>query len=123
VIARSKALLLLLAVAILIAIVALFLPPIPQPLTYHNFADHRAWLGIPNFGDVVSNLAFAIVGVWGLLVLFTPNAAKFADRRERYLYLAMFAGLTSRLSALRITISPREMRASSGIVFPSCSSS
>jgi hypothetical protein len=46
---RSKAPLLLLAVAVLIAVVALFLPPIPQPLAYHNFADHRGWLGIPHF--------------------------------------------------------------------------
>jgi hypothetical protein len=88
-----KACVLLLAPAIVIAIVALFLPPIPQPLSYHNFADHRAWLGIPNFGDVASNLPFAIVGLWGLLVLSTPGAVKFSDRRERWLYLVMFASL------------------------------
>ncbi len=68
-ISRSKAPLLLLAVAILIALIALLLPPIPQPLDYHNFADQRAWLGIPNFGDVASNLPFAIVGVCGLIFL------------------------------------------------------
>jgi hypothetical protein len=98
VIARSKSPLLLLTTAILIAIIALFLPPFPQPLAYHNFADQRGWLGIPNFGDVVSNLAFAIVGLWGLIYLgsiylLKPDAAKFADRRERWLYLFMFAGL------------------------------
>jgi hypothetical protein len=93
VIARSKAPLLLLATAILIAIIALFLPPIPQPLAYHNFADQRGWLSIPNFGDVVSNLAFAVVGLSGLIYLLKPEAGKFADRRERWLYLVMFAGL------------------------------
>ena len=90
---RSKAPLLLISVAIVIAIIALLLPPIPQPLSYHNFADHRGWLGIPNFGDVMSNVPFAIVGVWGLVVLFTPRSVKFADLRERWLYLVMFAGL------------------------------
>ena len=85
--------LLLIVVAVVIAIVAVLIPPIPQPLAYHDFADQRGWLGIPNFGDVVSNLAFAIVGIWGLVVLFTPHAAKFSDRRERWLYLVMFAGL------------------------------
>ena len=68
-----KAPILLIAPAIVIAIIALLLPPIPQPLAYHNFADQRGWLGILNFGDVVSNLPFAIVGVWGLVVLFMPG--------------------------------------------------
>jgi hypothetical protein len=65
VIAPSKAPLLLLAIAVVIAVVAFLIQPIPQPQSYHNFADHRAWLGIPNFGDVASNVAFAIVGFWG----------------------------------------------------------
>ncbi len=91
-ISRSKAPLLLLAVAALIAIIALFLPPIPQPLAYHNFADHRGWLGIPNFGDVVSNVPFAVVGLCGLIFLF-KHGETFSDRRERWLYLVMFAGL------------------------------
>lgn len=90
---RSKALILLIVTAIVIAIIALFLPPIPQPLSYHNFADHRSWLGIPNLGDVVSNLPFAIVGIWGFIALFRPGTVEFADRRERWLYLVMFASL------------------------------
>ena len=90
---RSRAPLLLLAPAFAIAIIALLLAPIPQPLTYHNFADHRAWLGIPNFGDVLSNLPFAVVGVWGLIVLFTPDITKFLDPRERWPYFVMFASL------------------------------
>ena len=71
----------------------LFLHPIPQPLAYHNFADHRAWLGIPNFGDVVSNLPFAVVGIWGLIFLVTSRQLRFVDSRERWLYLMMFASL------------------------------
>lgn len=93
VISRSKAPLLLLTVAVVVAVIALLLPPIPQPLAYHNFADHRGWLGIPNFGDVVSNVPFAIIGIWGLIVLAKPGAAKFSDPHERWLYLVMFAGL------------------------------
>jgi hypothetical protein len=91
--ARSRTPLLLLAPAVVIAILALLLAPIPQPLTYHNFADHRAWLGIPNFGDVASNLPFAAVGLWGLIVLFTPGKTKFLDPRERWLYFVMFSAL------------------------------
>jgi len=81
------------AVALAVAIIALLLPPIPQPLAYHNFADQRSWLGIPNFGDVVSNLPFALVGLAGLAFLLGPGARNFSDARERWLYLFMFAGL------------------------------
>lgn len=35
----------------------------PQDPCYHRFADKRAFLGIPNFWNVVSNLPFFIVGV------------------------------------------------------------
>src|SRR5215467_1399145 len=90
---RSKAHLLLLTVAVVIATIAHLLPPIPQPLAYHNFADQRPWLGIPNFGDVASNLPFAIVGIWGLIFLFGPGAQKFSDARERWLYVVMFSSL------------------------------
>ena len=47
----------------------LFVPPIPQDPAYHLFADIRTCLGIPNFGNVVSNAAFIVVGVLGLLVI------------------------------------------------------
>ena len=44
----------------------LFAPPIPQPQTYHRFADQRTMLGIPHFWNVVSNLPFILVGAMGL---------------------------------------------------------
>src|SRR5215472_645792 len=59
---RKGAAFALLAVTISVAIAALIAPRTPQPLSYHHFADQRAALGIPNFGDVVSNLAFAVFG-------------------------------------------------------------
>ena len=37
--------------------------PIPQQQSYHNFADQREILGIPNFLNVITNLPFAIIGV------------------------------------------------------------
>jgi len=54
---------LLMGTAVAIAAIALLVPP--QSLSYHNFADHRSWLRIPNFGDVVSNVPFAMAGVCG----------------------------------------------------------
>ncbi|QDQ27863.1 hypothetical protein FNU76_16760 [Chitinimonas arctica] len=40
--------------------------PITQLDNYHQFADQRAWLGIPHAGDVLSNLVFAVIGLFGL---------------------------------------------------------
>ena len=38
----------------------LSLDPIAQDLAYHDFADRRPWLGIPNCGDVVANLRMSL---------------------------------------------------------------
>jgi hypothetical protein len=88
---------LLLIAAAVVAIITLSLHPIAQPLSYHDFADHRAWLGIANFGDVVSNVPFAIVGLWGLVFISTLNPPNygnhFADPSERWPYLCVFFGL------------------------------
>ena len=43
-----------------------FLDPVIQDLSYHNFADRRILLGIPNFFDVVTNLLFTFIGIMGL---------------------------------------------------------
>lgn len=40
--------------------------PIPQDPAYHQFADRRAVLGVPNFLNVASNIAFLLVGIAGL---------------------------------------------------------
>jgi hypothetical protein len=44
------------------------LPAADNP-AYFDFAEQRTFLGIPHFGDVVSNLPFLFVGVWALLFL------------------------------------------------------
>lgn len=51
-----------------LAIAGVFsLSAIAQDPAYHDFADKRSFLGIPNFGDVMGNLAFAVVGIAGLV--------------------------------------------------------
>lgn len=46
--------------------------PIAQWDGYHVFADQREWWGIPHAADVLSNLAFALAGLWAL---WTARAA------------------------------------------------
>jgi hypothetical protein len=68
-ISRKTGLVVMGVITAIVAVVACLLPRIPQPQSYHMFADQRGFLGIPNFGDVVSNVPFAIVGIWGLVFL------------------------------------------------------
>lgn len=50
----------------LVAIAMLIHGPIHQPEGYHAFADGRPLLGIANAADVLSNIGFALAGLWGL---------------------------------------------------------
>jgi hypothetical protein len=77
------------------------LRPIPQSPLYHQFADRRAALGVPNFADVSTNLLFLAVGAYGLLVVgrdtgLMPAATASpvgAPGSARAAYAAFFAGV------------------------------
>ena len=49
--------------------------PIAQWADYHAFADTRAWFGLPNAENVLSNLPFALIGLWGLHALAAATGA------------------------------------------------
>jgi hypothetical protein len=84
----------LVTLTLVVILAAIWAPRISQPLAYHNFADRRVWLDIPNFGDVVSNAGFAIVGLWGLVILLGERSrVQFVDSRERWPYVTVFAGM------------------------------
>ncbi len=59
---------LLLGMAALLAL-ALFGPVLPASAHQHTLADQRALWGIPCALDVLSNLPFALAGLWGLGLL------------------------------------------------------
>jgi predicted membrane channel-forming protein YqfA (hemolysin III family) len=72
----------------------------PQPQAYHDFADQRPLLGLPHMLNVLSNLPFLIVGVWGLAWMakeaFANNKranAAFIEPVERWPYAVFFLGL------------------------------
>ena len=48
--------------------------PVHQFADYHAFADRRVLFGLPNASDVLSNLAIAAAGAWGLWCFRTPPA-------------------------------------------------
>lgn len=80
----------------LAALVLLFLAPrMPIGPGYHDFADKRTLLGIQNAQDVLSNIPFFVVGIWGFLWLNVKKGRSvFLDKRERIPYLVFFAGVT-----------------------------
>lgn len=69
-------------------VVILMREPIAQPQAYHDFADKRALFGIPNFGDVASNLAFLIAAIAGLAVCFRRDLG-----RQQSAWVVAFSGI------------------------------
>ncbi|MFZ1701333.1 MAG: hypothetical protein WBO10_13100 [Pyrinomonadaceae bacterium] len=63
-------------------------PPFGQDQDYHNFADGRGAFGIPNFGDVVSNLGFLVAGLFGLKACLEKSLGAL-----RSAWIVMFAGI------------------------------
>lgn len=78
-----------LGVGIVAAIVMATLGPIPQPQSYHDFADAGAFLGVPNGLNVLSNLPFVVVGLWGLCII-APSGL---NSVQRWACATIFAGL------------------------------
>lgn len=78
---------LLLAAAASLAGVWLLLPPLVQDPLYHQFADRRALLCIPHFFNIVTNLAFLLVGVAGLRLCLRSAPAM------RVSWLVFFGGV------------------------------
>lgn len=80
--------------AVAVGIAALLFPRMDLPPSYHHFADQRSWLGIPNFGDVASNIAFFLAGLLGLNFLSRKSSVgQLTDTRERWPYTLVFLGM------------------------------
>ena len=85
---------LLLALSALCVGVLCFLRPVPLGAGYHDFADKRSLLSIPNCLDVLSNLPFIVVGVGGLWWLALKASRRaFLQPEERWPYVVFFAGV------------------------------
>ncbi|WP_051279782.1 hypothetical protein [Chitinilyticum aquatile] len=63
--------------------------PIAQYAHYHDFADRRAWLGLSNAADVLSNAGFVLAGLWGVLSVLQREAPP----GGRFGWLLAFGGM------------------------------
>jgi len=73
------------------AIAAFMVPRMPQPLSYHAFADCRTFWSVPNFLNVLSNAPFLFAGGWGL-ALVLRGGGRFIEQRECLPYLVFVLG-------------------------------
>ena len=91
---RKKRIGLLLALCVACIAILCFVRPIPLGAGYHDFADKRSLLGIPNCLDVLSNLPFILVGIGSLAWLAQTSSRKaFVLPQERWPYVVFFAGV------------------------------
>ena len=79
--------------ALLLGVLALAGPTLPQPAHYHDFADQRAWGALPHALDVLSNAPFALWGVAGLWMLARALRLRAVDCAAAGLAALFFAGL------------------------------
>lgn len=73
--------------------------PVAQLADYHDFADQRRLWGIPHALNVLSNLGFALVGLWGLqrtrAMSLTPTLARGARGYRLFLVALVLTALGS----------------------------
>lgn len=85
-----------LTVLIIVAVIGtfIFIDPVSQPAEYHDFADKKGWLGIPNFWNVMSNLAYLIPGLLGLFLVqeLQVDKTKFIETTEALPFYVVFLG-------------------------------
>ncbi|MEW8693384.1 MAG: hypothetical protein AB2535_20300 [Candidatus Thiodiazotropha endolucinida] len=67
----------------------LIIDPIPQDVAYHHFIDTGRFLGVPNFLDVISNLAFLFVGAVGITFCLKNHIGP-----SHSAWLVLFAGVS-----------------------------
>lgn len=85
--ARTGRVAFIVALAVAMVIALMLHGPIAQPPDYHAFADQRTIFGVPDFWNVVSNLAFLIPGAIG-----TCEVLRRRTLRLRAMYVVFFAG-------------------------------
>ena len=68
----------------LLVVLAGLLPAFPQPASYHAFTDGRSLFGLPNALNVLSNLAFLIPGILGMMALLRNPRSDASPTRWAY---------------------------------------
>ncbi len=84
--------------------------PIAQLDHYHEFADTRSLFAIPNAADVLSNVGFALAGLWGFWALRSRGSALLTDPALRGYSLFFAALLLTSLGSSFYHLAPDNQR-------------
>ena len=83
----------IIVIIVAVSIIAVFsMTPIAQDPGYHDFADRRGTLNIPNFYNVLSSLPFAIIGIMGMRLAGSGRATGGLVELQA-VYMTFFAGV------------------------------
>ena len=74
-------------------VVMALLPAVPEPPALRHLVDARAFLGIPNFANVVSNVPFLLVGAAGVFFVLGDSSVAFTEPGEKICYAACFIAI------------------------------
>jgi hypothetical protein len=98
IVSKSSRLFILSGIVTLLVVMVFLFPPLAQDPTYNRFADQRGWAGIPNALNVLSNIPFFFIGIWGIWNLFRGQGSGagigLTDSCERWAFVVFFAGVT-----------------------------
>nr|ACU19396.1 unknown [Glycine max] len=70
-------------------------PSIPQSQEYHDFADHRTFLGIPNALNVISNFPFLVIGLVGPVLCYHGNYFRLSLQGELWGWTCFYVGVAA----------------------------
>lgn len=89
---RDRSLAIVVTTSVALVVLFLFTSPVPQDPAYHEFADGRTILSIANFWNVMSNLPFLVIGLWGMAFVFRHSHAVCLPGLE-LAYVVFFSGI------------------------------
>lgn len=89
---RLKSLILITVAVIAVFITFSFVDPVPQDTGYHDFVDSRAFWGVSNVLDVLSNIPLAIVGLLGIITA-GKRLRRDSFNASVFQYLIFFSGV------------------------------
>ena len=93
---------------IILLLLAIFLPAIAQNQNYHNFIDQRTFFRIKNASNTLSNLAFIVVGLWGLINFFKNKYIKISNSFSVLLNLFFVSIILTGLGSSYYHLSPKD---------------
>ena len=104
----SKSEISFLAGLIILLLLAIFLPAISQNQNYHNFVDQRTFFRIKNASNTLSNLAFIVVGLWGLINFYKNKYIKISNSFSVLLNLFFITIILTGLGSSYYHLSPND---------------